>query len=185
MILTFQSVYKVFRFFHMKFYFLVNLKTVRIFPDDCQFSEQLQNCPDSILTVPKLFRIFPDDFLFSSWSPIYYSFFGNVTRCKHALFRLGLRNGFARFVRKVFAHKKSPPGKFWVFVPLLYMKEDIVNHLPERKNWILWKWRHCATHPNPGLCSRVIERGFLLVSDAGSVLLSNVRSVRNKWERAP
>ena len=38
---------------------------------------------------------------------------------------LGLRNGFVRFVRKVFAHKKSPPGKFWVFVPPLYMKEDI------------------------------------------------------------
>ena len=49
MILTFQSVYKLFRFFHMKFYFLVNLKTVRIFPDDCQLSEQIpsrrsQNC---------------------------------------------------------------------------------------------------------------------------------------------
>ena len=169
----------------MIFYFPINLKTARIFPDDCQFSVQPQNCPDSIQAVLKLFRIFPDDLLFSSWLPIYYAFFGNVVRSKCTLFRLVVRNGFARFVRKVFVHRKSLPGKFWVFVPLLYMKEDIVNYLPERKNWILWKWWHCATHPNPGVCSWVIERGFLLLSDAGSVPLSNVTSVRNKWERAP
>ena len=29
-----------------------------------------------------------------------------------------MRNGFAHFVRKVFARRKLLPGKFWVFVPL-------------------------------------------------------------------
>ena len=50
---------------------------------------------------------------------IHYAFFGNVVRGKSALFRLVVRNGFAHFVRKVFARKKLLPGKFWVFVPLL------------------------------------------------------------------
>ena len=29
-----------------------------------------------------------------------------------------VRNGFAHFVRKVFAHRKLLPGKFWDFAPL-------------------------------------------------------------------
>ena len=37
-----------------------------------------------------------------------------------ALFRLVVRNGFAHFVRKVFARRKLLPGKFWVFLPLGY-----------------------------------------------------------------
>ena len=49
---------------------------------------------------------------------IHYAFFGNVVRGKSALFRLVVRNGFAHFVRKVFARRKLLPGKFWVFVPL-------------------------------------------------------------------
>ena len=36
---------------------------------------------------------------------------------KSTLFRL-VRNGFAHFVRKVFARRKLLPGKFWVFPPL-------------------------------------------------------------------
>ena len=75
-------------------------KTVRIFPDDCQFSGLFQNNPD-----------FPDDY-------IHYAFFGNVVKGKSALFRLAMRNGFAHFVRKVFARRKLLPGKFWVFAPL-------------------------------------------------------------------
>ena len=54
---------------------------------------------------------FPDDFEFR--------FFGNVVRGKSALFRLVVRNGFAHFVRKVFARRKLLPRKFWVFVPLV------------------------------------------------------------------
>ena len=50
---------------------------------------------------------------------IHYAFFGNVVRGKSALFRLVVRNGFAHFVRKVFARRKLLPGKFWVFVPLV------------------------------------------------------------------
>ena len=50
---------------------------------------------------------------------IHYAFFGNVVRGKSALFGLVVRNGFANFVRKVFAHRKLLPGKFWVFAPLL------------------------------------------------------------------
>ena len=49
---------------------------------------------------------------------IHYAFFGNVARGKGAFFRLVVRNGFAHFVRKVFAHRKLLPGKFWVFAPL-------------------------------------------------------------------
>ena len=49
---------------------------------------------------------------------IHYAFFGNVVRGKSALFRLVVRNGFAHFVRKVFARRKLLPGKFWVFAPL-------------------------------------------------------------------
>ena len=49
---------------------------------------------------------------------IYYAFFGNVVRGEIALFRLVVRNGFAHFVRKVFARRKLLPGKFWVFLPL-------------------------------------------------------------------
>ena len=49
---------------------------------------------------------------------IHYAFFGNVVRGKSALFRLVVRNGFAHFVRKVFARGKLLRGKFWVFVPL-------------------------------------------------------------------
>ena len=44
---------------------------------------------------------------------IHYAFFG-----KSAHFRLVVRNGFAHFVRKVFARGKMLPGKFWVFAPL-------------------------------------------------------------------
>ena len=51
---------------------------------------------------------------------IYYAFFGNVVRGEIALFRLVVRNGFAHFVRKVFARRKLLPGKFWVFPPLLH-----------------------------------------------------------------
>ena len=36
---------------------------------------------------------------------IHHAFFGNVVRSKSALFRLVVRNGFAHFVRKVFARK--------------------------------------------------------------------------------
>ena len=50
---------------------------------------------------------------------IHYAFFGNVVRGKSALFRLVVRNGFAHFVRKVFARRKLLPGKFWVFAPLV------------------------------------------------------------------
>ena len=39
-------------------------------------------------------------------------------RGKSALFRLVVRNGFAHFVRKVFARRKLLPGKFWVYAPL-------------------------------------------------------------------
>ena len=49
---------------------------------------------------------------------IYYAFFGNVVRGEIALFRLVVRNGFAHFVRKVWARRKLLPGKFWGFVPL-------------------------------------------------------------------
>ena len=59
----------------------------------------------------KSVRIFPD-------ADIDYAFFGNVVRGKSALFRLVVRNGFAHFVRKVFARRKLLPGKFWVFAPL-------------------------------------------------------------------
>ena len=38
---------------------------------------------------------------------------------KSTLFRLVLRNSFAHVIRKVFAHGKLLPGKFWVFVPLV------------------------------------------------------------------
>ena len=34
------------------------------------------------------------------------------------LLRLVVRNGFAHFVRKVFARRKLLSGKFWVFAPL-------------------------------------------------------------------
>ena len=49
---------------------------------------------------------------------IHYVFFGNVVKGKSALFRLVMRNGFAHFVRKVFARRKLLPGKFGVFAPL-------------------------------------------------------------------
>ena len=52
------------------------------------------------------------------YKDIYYAFFGNVVRGEIALFRLVVRNGFAHFVRKVFARRKLLPGKFWVFPPL-------------------------------------------------------------------
>ena len=35
-----------------------------------------------------------------------------------------MRNGFAHFVRKVFARRKLLPGKFWVFAPLLWPSDD-------------------------------------------------------------
>ena len=53
---------------------------------------------------------------------IHYVFFGNVVRGQSALFRLVMRNGFAHFVRKVFARRKFLPGKFWVFAPLLFRR---------------------------------------------------------------
>ena len=56
---------------------------------------------------------------------IHYAFFGNVVRGKSALFRLVMRNGFAHFVRKVFAPRKLLPGKFWVFVPLEHVKRKM------------------------------------------------------------
>ena len=49
---------------------------------------------------------------------IHYAFFGNVVTGISALLRLVMRNGFAHFVRKVFARRKLLPGKFWVFAPL-------------------------------------------------------------------
>ena len=49
---------------------------------------------------------------------IHCTFFGKVVRGKSVLFRLAVRNGFAHFVRKVFARRKLLPGKFGVFVPL-------------------------------------------------------------------
>ena len=49
-----------------------------------------------------------------------YMFFDDVVRGESMLFRLVVRNGFAHFVRKVFARRKLLPGKFWVFVPLLF-----------------------------------------------------------------
>ena len=49
---------------------------------------------------------------------IHYAFFDNVVRGKSPLFRPVVRNGFAHFVRKVFARRKLLPGKFWVFAPL-------------------------------------------------------------------
>ena len=55
---------------------------------------------------------------------IYYAFFGNVVRGEIALFRLVVRNGFAHFVRKVFARRNLLPGKFWVFLPLI---QDILS----------------------------------------------------------
>ena len=61
---------------------------------------------------------------------IHNTFFGNVVRGKSALFRLVVRNGFAHFVRKVFARRKLLPGKFWVFVPLAsmhYHLEDLFS----------------------------------------------------------
>ena len=48
----------------------------------------------------------------------HYAFFGNVVRGKSALFWLVVRNGFAHYVRKVFAYRMLLPGKFWVFPPL-------------------------------------------------------------------
>ena len=51
---------------------------------------------------------------------IHYAFFGNVVRGKSALFRLVVRNGFAHFVRKVFARRKLLPGMLWVFAPLVF-----------------------------------------------------------------
>ena len=60
---------------------------------------------------------------------IYYAFFGNVVRGEIALFRLVVRNGFAHFVRKGFARRKLLPGKFWVFLPLLY--DYLCLQLPE------------------------------------------------------
>ena len=54
---------------------------------------------------------------------IHYAFFGNVVRGKSTLLSLVVRNGFAHFVRKVFAHRKLLPGKFWVFAPLLFCCE--------------------------------------------------------------
>ena len=50
---------------------------------------------------------------------IHDAFFGNVVRGKNAFFRLVVRNGFAHFVRKVFARRKLLPGNFGVFAPLL------------------------------------------------------------------
>ena len=50
---------------------------------------------------------------------IHYAFFGNVVRGKRAPFRLVVGNGFAHFVRKVFARRKLLHGKFWVFAPLV------------------------------------------------------------------
>ena len=49
---------------------------------------------------------------------IHYAFFDNVVRGKNALFRLVVGNNFAHFVRKVYAHRKLLPGKFWVFTPM-------------------------------------------------------------------
>ena len=49
---------------------------------------------------------------------IHYAFFGNVVRGKSMLLSLVVRNGFAHFVRKVFARRKLLPGKFWVYAPL-------------------------------------------------------------------
>ena len=49
---------------------------------------------------------------------IHYGFFDNVVRGKSALFRLVVKNGFAHFIRKVFARRKLLPGKFGVFAPL-------------------------------------------------------------------
>ena len=60
---------------------------------------------------------------------IHYAFFGNVVRGKSALFRLVVRNGFAHFVQKVFAHRKLLPGKFWVFAPLGHRKDSLEHHL--------------------------------------------------------
>ena len=41
-----------------------------------------------------------------------------VVRGKSALSWLVVRNGFAHFIRKVFARRKLLPGKFGVFAPL-------------------------------------------------------------------
>ena len=48
-----------------------DFKTFRIFPDDCQFSEWFQNCPDfpDDCQFSGLFQNFPD---FSRWLPIFW-----------------------------------------------------------------------------------------------------------------
>ena len=62
------------------------------------------------------------DFPLRGWGgggkDIHYAFFGNVVTGISALLRLVMRNGFAHFVRKVVARRKSLPGKFRLFAPL-------------------------------------------------------------------
>ena len=67
---------------------------------------------------------------------IHYAFFGNVVRGKSALFRLVVRNGFAHFVRKVFARRKLLPGKFWVFVPLPPRLNNVQKNCTFLKGWL-------------------------------------------------
>ena len=50
-----------------------------------------------------------------------------------------MRNGFAHFVRKVFARRKLLPGKFWVFAPLPF-----AYHLVSKSDWIKAGW-HATT----------------------------------------
>ena len=56
---------------------------------------------------------------------IHYAFFGNVVRGKSALFWLVVRNGFAHYVRKVFAYRMLLPGKFWFFPSLSFAFEFV------------------------------------------------------------
>ena len=114
MIANFPDDFKTVQIFQMTANFPDDFKTVRIFPDDCQFSGWFQNCPDfpDDCQFSRWFQNYPD---FSRWLPI---FERERERGKSALFRLVVRNGFAHFVRKVFARRKLLPGKFLVFAPL-------------------------------------------------------------------
>ena len=78
---------------------------------------------------------------------IHYAFFGNVVRGKSALFRLVVRNGFAHFVRKVFARRKLLPGKFWVFAPLVVWTFDNCVYRFSNKLEYIEKQKICPSFP--------------------------------------